>query len=141
MYVCVSNRKERIHTLNGSQADTARSGVHEDRVALLDARADDQCAVAGRGGDEQARGLLEGPAVGDGQQGDLRGAEARGKGALAGAKDAGADGVLGEFAGRLGRGDDDACELGAGDPGEGFYFLLAKFLFFFPSKVLLFLGS
>lgn len=107
--------------MHGGEADTARGGVDEDPVTLLDAGPDDEGAVAGGRGDEEARGLLEAPARGHGQQRDLGGAQLGGEGALRGAEDAGPDGELGRRrprGGLLGRGDYRAGELGAGDPGE-----------------------
>jgi len=83
-------------------------------VAGLDARADDERAVARRRGDEQPRGLLEGPAVGHGQQDGLLCADARRVGTLRGAEDARPGLELAALGGR----DDGSRELGAGDPGE-----------------------
>lgn len=93
--------------------------MDKDPVALLDARALDEAAVAGGRGDEEAGGVLEGPALGDGQDGLLGGVDVLGVGALGGAEDAGADGVDGLGLGVLGDCDDDAGEFDAGGPGEG----------------------
>lgn len=93
--------------------------MDEDPVTLLDAGALDEAAVAGGRRDEQAGGVLVGPALGDGQEGLLGGVDVLGVGALGGAKDAGADGVEGLGVGVLGDGGDDAGELDAGGPGEG----------------------
>lgn len=92
--------------------------MDENPVALLNVAALHEAGVAGGHGDEQARGVLERPALGDGQDLALRGVDVLGKGALAGAKDARADGVLWLLRGVRGERDDDAGELDAGDPGE-----------------------
>lgn len=93
--------------------------MNEHDITLLDPRPHHQRAIARRRGDEQTRRLLEGPALGHGQEGDLGNAELGGESALPGTEDAGADGELGVLDG--GRsGDDGAGELGACDPGEGF---------------------
>ena len=89
--------------------------MDEDPVAGLDGGALDERGVAGRGGDEEAGGGAEGPAVGDGEEGGVAGADARGEGALGGAEDARPGGEA-----AAGGGDEDgAGELGAGDPREG----------------------
>ncbi len=110
--------KKEVLTLNSSYTNTASGGVDENPVALLDAGALDETAVACRRRDEQARGVLEGPALGDGQDGLLGGVHVLGVRALRGAKDAGADGVEGLGLGVLGDGDDDTGELDAGGPGK-----------------------
>lgn len=93
--------------------------MHENDITGLDTGADDEGAVAGRGGDEQARRLLEGPALGYGEEGELGDAELGGEGALAGAEDAGSDGELGLLLAVARGGEDCACELGARYEGEG----------------------
>lgn len=90
---------EGLCDLDGGQADAAGGGMDEDDVAGLDAGADDESAVGGRGGDEEAGGFLEGPAVRDGEELLLAGDALLGEGALCCAEDAGADGEFG-----LGRG-------------------------------------
>lgn len=91
--------------------------MHQHVVALLDAGPDDEGGVARRRRDEQAGRLVKGPAVGDGQQKVLLGAELGRVGALGGAEDTAARGEAG-VGGAARRGDDGAGELGAGDPGE-----------------------
>lgn len=93
--------------------------MDENPVTLFYAGALDETAVARGRGDKEAGGVLEGPALGDGQDGLLGGVHVLGVRALRGAKDAGADGVERLGLGVLGDGDDDAGELDAGGPGKG----------------------
>lgn len=105
-------------TLNGSEAYTTGGGVDEDVVAGLDAGAGDEGAVARGRGDEQAGRVLERPALGHGEEGDLLGDALGGEGALVGAEDSRADGEL--WLCRVGGSfQHDAGELGAGSPGKG----------------------
>jgi hypothetical protein len=106
-------------TLDSSQADTAGGGVDQHPITLFDTGALDERAVARRCRDEEAGGVLEGPALGDGQDSLLGGVDVLGVGALRGAKDAGADGVQRLGLGVLGDGDDNAGEFDAGGPGKG----------------------
>lgn len=104
-------------TLNSSQADTARGGVNQNIIALLHIGSDYQSAVAGGSGDKQAGCLGERPALGHRQHRHLLGNTLGGICSLRSAKNPsslGKPGVLGP----LGRGDDDASELGARNPWE-----------------------
>lgn len=120
---------EKTLTLNSSQSNTTSRGMNKDGISLLDTRPHDQRAVARRCGDKQARGILVRPALGHGQQRRLGRADLGGKGALRGAKDAGADGEARRRRRAGGRGENCACEFGAGDPGEGCVTVLVSFAF------------
>lgn len=89
--------------------------MDEDDVTGLYTGADDEGAVGGGRGDEEAGGLGVGPAVWDGEELLFAGDALGGEGTLGGAEDAGADGVF-----RVCRGgfEDDACEFAARCPGK-----------------------
>jgi hypothetical protein len=63
--------------------------MDENPVSLLNARTNDECAVAGRRSDEETGCVGERPTVGHGQQPLLLGTDVRREGALACAEDLG----------------------------------------------------
>lgn len=93
--------------------------MHQHHIPSLDARPHHQRAVARRRRHIQARGIPERPAFRHRQQRILPHAHFRGKGALAGAEDARADGEARRLVAFAWCGDDDAGEFSAGDPWEG----------------------
>lgn len=104
-------------TLHGREANATGGGMDEDVVAFADLGPHHQRSVARGRRDVQAGGLLEGPAVGHGEERELGALDPLREGTLRGAEDARADGVLGLPRARR-RGDDCARELEAGRPRE-----------------------
>lgn len=104
-------------TLDSCKTYTASSGMNKNDVPLFDSRPHDQRAIARGRGNKQARRLLEGPTIRHGKHIELLDTQLRSKGALPSTKDARTNGV-GGFLQRARCGEDSACELCAGDPGE-----------------------
>ncbi len=102
--------------------------MDKDNITSLDASPHNQGAVTGRSGDEETGSLLERPSLGDGEERDLCDAELVGEGTLAGTEDTGSDGEARGVLCVLWGGEDDACEFGTSDPGEGYLFVLVSSL-------------
>lgn len=91
--------------------------MDEHVVAVLDARARHQRAIARRRRHEQTGSFRIGPVAGHGQQSHLFDSGLCGEGALRGTKDARAHRETGP-GGAGGRGEHDAGELGSRNPGK-----------------------
>lgn len=111
-------RSKRLSYLHGRQSNTTSRRVNKHIIPLFNTSSCNQGAVTRRRGDEQACCFEETPPFRYGLEGLLERCDFRGVPALRGAEDAVADFVFGGAIGG-GGGEDDACEFGAGDPGEG----------------------
>lgn len=104
--------------MDSCKTNTASRSMDKHIIALLDLGSDYQRTITRRRSNKQTSSFFERPALRNREEGILCGADLCRERTLGCAEDARSNGELG--LGRIGgRGDDRACEFGAGDPREG----------------------